>query len=82
MSILGAKDSSHSCPRRLTTIRLSRTPPAGRSSFHSCRPLPEAAPQAAATHLQSGASGDPRDQLPKHVAVVMDGNGLGPPSAD
>ena len=72
----GQAPATHSCPRRLTTIRRSRTSRPGRWSSRSCRRRPTAGSPRPPQHTSKAAAPQiPADQVPNHVAVVMDGNG-------
>ena len=70
------KTTTRSCPRRLTTTRLSRTVDVagglpGAAAAHQRQVLPA----AAAHRRRQSRRRFPADQVPNHVAVVMDGNG-------
>ena len=72
----GKETPTHSCLRRLTTIRPSRTSRRGRWCSPNCRPRPTAgSPVRRSTRRRRSAPQIPAGQVPNHVAVVMDGNG-------
>ena len=71
----GGQDPLPRCLRRLTTIRPFPTSRAGRSSFRSCHTHQRQVRPPAPAHLEGRRPKIPADQVPRHVAVVMDGNG-------